>query len=206
MAAPFDPYRKWLGIPPEEQPPNHYRLLGLVLFESDPDVIGNAADRQMTHVRRFQSGQYTAQCQRLLNELAAARVCLLDPRRKAEYDRRLQAGLETAPSTVQSRRSTSAGGGDFVEPPLPAEQRSRVAAEADPNDNEGIVPVSELPRVPLTYRVTRQRRKRDVWRSPAVTIFLLLLAVALAVCAWLVVTGRVQLPAVTVPAAESTVR
>ena len=24
----FDPYHIWLGIPPEEQPPNHYRLLG----------------------------------------------------------------------------------------------------------------------------------------------------------------------------------
>jgi hypothetical protein len=34
----FDPYRKWLGIPPEEQPPNHYRLLGIALFEDDPDV------------------------------------------------------------------------------------------------------------------------------------------------------------------------
>ena len=29
MAANFDPYYKWLGIPPEEQPPNHYRLLGI---------------------------------------------------------------------------------------------------------------------------------------------------------------------------------
>jgi hypothetical protein len=30
----FDPYRKWLGIAPADQPPNHYRLLGLDLFES----------------------------------------------------------------------------------------------------------------------------------------------------------------------------
>ncbi len=29
----FDPYHKWLGIPPDEQPANHYRLLGLELFE-----------------------------------------------------------------------------------------------------------------------------------------------------------------------------
>ena len=35
----FDPYHKWLGIPPKDQPPNHYRLLGVDLFESDPDVI-----------------------------------------------------------------------------------------------------------------------------------------------------------------------
>ncbi len=37
--ATFAPYHKWLGIPPADQPANHYRLLGLNLFESDPDVI-----------------------------------------------------------------------------------------------------------------------------------------------------------------------
>ena len=50
----FDPYRKWLGIPPAEQPPDHYRLLGIGRFEDDPDTISNAADRQMTHLRTFQ--------------------------------------------------------------------------------------------------------------------------------------------------------
>ena len=28
----FDPYLNWLGIPPHEQPPNFYRLLGVVLL------------------------------------------------------------------------------------------------------------------------------------------------------------------------------
>lgn len=27
----FDPYHQWLGIPPKDQPPNHYRLLGVSL-------------------------------------------------------------------------------------------------------------------------------------------------------------------------------
>ena len=35
--ASFDPYQAWLGIPPHDQPPNLYRLLGLVLFESNPE-------------------------------------------------------------------------------------------------------------------------------------------------------------------------
>ena len=78
----FDPYRKWLGIPAHEQPPNHYRLLGVGLFESDPDVIAGAADRQMSHVRSFLSGQYAGMSQYVLNELAAARMCLLDPQQK----------------------------------------------------------------------------------------------------------------------------
>ncbi|RMG02775.1 MAG: general secretion pathway protein GspE, partial [Planctomycetota bacterium] len=76
MDPEFDPYRRWLGIPPDEQPPNHYRLLGIGLFESDVDVINNAAERQMTHLRRFQTGVHAAECQRLLNEVAAARICL----------------------------------------------------------------------------------------------------------------------------------
>jgi hypothetical protein len=32
MAADFDPYHKWLGIPPPQQPPHHYRLLGIDLY------------------------------------------------------------------------------------------------------------------------------------------------------------------------------
>src|SRR5437016_4429115 len=42
MPEEFDAYRKWLGIPPEDQPPHHYRLLGIAPFEDDPDVIQNA--------------------------------------------------------------------------------------------------------------------------------------------------------------------
>lgn len=44
MANAFDPYHKWLGIPPKAQPPNHYRLLGLELYEDDLEVIVAAAD------------------------------------------------------------------------------------------------------------------------------------------------------------------
>ena len=40
-------FRAWLAIPPAQQPPNHYRLLALPEFESDEDVISNAADQRM---------------------------------------------------------------------------------------------------------------------------------------------------------------
>ena len=43
MAKVFDAYHEWLGIAPKDQPPNHYRLLGIDLGESSPDVISNAA-------------------------------------------------------------------------------------------------------------------------------------------------------------------
>lgn len=91
MSDSFNGYHVWLGIPPGEQPPNHYRLLGIAPFETDLDVIDHAADRQMAHVRTFQSGRNAALSQQILNELAAARVCLLNPQRKADYDEQLRA-------------------------------------------------------------------------------------------------------------------
>jgi len=51
----------------------------------------------MTHVRSFQTSTHAAFSQHILNELAAARVCLLNPQKKAEYDRQLQAKLTTPP-------------------------------------------------------------------------------------------------------------
>ena len=86
MPETFDPYHKWLGIPPEEQPPNHYRLLGMKVFEPDPDVIAHTADQRIGHIRSFQIGEHALLSQRLLNEIAAARVCLLDSKKKAVYD------------------------------------------------------------------------------------------------------------------------
>lgn len=98
----FDPYRKWLGIPPRDQPPNHYRLLSLGLFEDDPDTISNAADRQMAHLRTFQTGPHSALSQRLLNECAAARLCLLKPEEKAKYDELLRKEATPAANSVSA--------------------------------------------------------------------------------------------------------
>lgn len=86
----FDPLYVWLGIPPEEQPPDHYRLLGVRQFESNPEVIDSAADRQMAHLRKFQEGDRGELAKQLLNEVAAARVCLLDAKKKSKYDEQLK--------------------------------------------------------------------------------------------------------------------
>jgi hypothetical protein len=93
----IDPYHEWLGIPPEEQPPNHYRLLGIKLYEASQDVIANAADRQMIFVRQFQIGKHQEESQRLLNEIAAAKICLLNPTSKAIYDEGLWGDLVAQP-------------------------------------------------------------------------------------------------------------
>ena len=66
MPDTFDPYYEWLGIRPKDQPPNHYRLLGIDLFEENLNVIERAADRQMAHIRTYQAGRWRCPTERLL--------------------------------------------------------------------------------------------------------------------------------------------
>lgn len=94
MSDHFDPYYEWLGIPPKNQPPNHYRLLAVDLFEPNAAVIDRAADRAMSQLRTFQSGPHGSLSQKLLNEVSNARVCLLDPQQRSVYDAELRARLE----------------------------------------------------------------------------------------------------------------
>ncbi|MBN1394240.1 MAG: hypothetical protein JW959_04400 [Pirellulales bacterium] len=133
MERAFDPYHIWLGIPPEEQPPNHYRLLGVKPFECNADVIQNAADRQMAHLRTFQTGRHSEVSQLLLNEVAAAKICLLNPSRKSAYDARFNAQF--------ARKS---------EPPalLPRSDEETVAALdfLDEKPEHGIVRIIARPR------------------------------------------------------------
>lgn len=110
MSEAFDPYLHWLGIRDPQRPPNYYRLLGVELFESDPVVLSNAADRQMAHVRTFQTGPRSAESQRILNELAAAKICLLNPQKKAAYDARLREELGLAAVAPPAPPVVAAGG------------------------------------------------------------------------------------------------
>jgi len=103
----FDPYHRWLGIPPSEQPANHYRLLGLSLFECDREVIRDGAAQRMAHVRTYQLGPNSELSQKILNELAVAKACLLDPGKKAEYDARLRALVAAQSSPTESPHETT---------------------------------------------------------------------------------------------------
>lgn len=101
MPEPFDPYLQWLGIEPHEMPVDHYRLLGIRRFEGDPGIIAAAADQRMLHVRTFQTGPRAVYSQKLLNELSAARICLLNPGAKASYDQVLEAVFFTSVAPPQ---------------------------------------------------------------------------------------------------------
>ncbi len=126
MAETFDPYYKWLGIPPEDQPPHHYRLLGLNLFESDPDVIDAAANQRMGYLQACAHGPHIALTQQLLNEIATARVCLLNPERRADYDNQLRQRLG------QSEASKTKRGSQAV-PEMPTQGRRRDTGSAATN-------------------------------------------------------------------------
>jgi hypothetical protein len=172
MAEPFDPYLHWLGLRDPERPPNHYRLLGVATYESDPDVLASAADRQMSHVRTFQTGKHSAESQQLLNELATAKVCLLNPDKKAVYDAQLQA--------EEVRKA--------VLPPPP------VAPPLDepPIDAESIPPSGEFAEEPtagpMAWPAFRPRRAAATPHSDssAVLFFITLLAVIVLILAGLI--------------------
>lgn len=86
----FDPLHQWFGIPADQQPPTHYRLLGLEPMESDASVIHAAADKQLAFLHQLTNGEHTAAAEALSNQVSAARLCLVSPEKKARYDASLQ--------------------------------------------------------------------------------------------------------------------
>ena len=94
----FDPYATWLGIPDDRRPPTYYDLLGVAVDESDPAAIEQAALRRMSKVRQHQIGPHSDLSQEVLSELARARLILMDPDRRAEYDATLRARDESRPA------------------------------------------------------------------------------------------------------------
>ena len=192
MPEPFDPYHKWLGISPKDQPPNHYRLLAIDLFESDPDVIASAAHQRMVHVHSFQLGKNSDLSQQILNEIATAKVCLLDTGKKAEYDEWLRgqlASLGTQPALDEGGADVAAANLDLLSPlpddllpplpptfplpPLPTLPTARRVADDDVNFDaimrraSPIVPVHAAisPLAPKTHRSKRQiTRPRSMLR------------------------------------------
>ncbi|MFZ5830810.1 MAG: hypothetical protein ACOY3P_12015 [Planctomycetota bacterium] len=110
MAEAFDPYFMWLGVRDPARPPNHYRLLGVRLFEPDPDVLAHAADRQSNYLRTFLNGPRAAEAQKLLDEIAVAKVCLLSGEQRAAYDAELRnAATDPNGAAAQSGGHPSVG-------------------------------------------------------------------------------------------------
>ena len=94
----MDPYYEWLGIPPEEQPPNHYRLLGISLLESNPLVIESAANQRMGYLQELTGDhEQIDDAQRIIGEISRARLILLDKEKKRTYDKDIVESLDLLP-------------------------------------------------------------------------------------------------------------
>src|SRR5688572_24758905 len=132
MPDSFDPYLNWLGIEPHERPLDHYRLLGLARFESRREVIQAAADQRMAYIRSFQAGPRVAHTQKLLNELATAKLCLLDPTGKAGYDASLQARHAPPPQPPLPPAAPYLHSVATAEPPLQVAPACRAGADPAP--------------------------------------------------------------------------
>ena len=87
----FDPYWEWLEIPPEDQPPTYYRLLGVEEFEEDLNAIDAAAKQRTAYLHPMASGPNRQSVQGLLSEVAKARRTLLAVDSKLAYDESLHA-------------------------------------------------------------------------------------------------------------------
>ncbi|WP_145349787.1 hypothetical protein [Roseimaritima multifibrata] len=90
----YEGYHKLLGISPRDQPPTAYRLLGIDLFESDREVIDAAANKQMGYLQSCCNGKHAAVAEGLLNEVSEARLRLLSPASKTQYDLELRKAIE----------------------------------------------------------------------------------------------------------------
>jgi hypothetical protein len=100
MSTGFDPLYDWLGIPPDEQPPHCYRLLGVSVFEENLETIQSAADRQAAYLQTFQTAATAEIAQQLLDQIATARAWLLNPDNKAQYDAWLRQQLGPPPASA----------------------------------------------------------------------------------------------------------
>jgi outer membrane biosynthesis protein TonB len=123
MTDNFDPYKDWLGIEPHERPANHYRLLGLELFNANPDDVRRAAETRMQLLRSYQSGPRGKHTQKLLNEISAAKLCLLDDNTRITYDAALQGALSAVDQPLP-------------EPPVPRRNRTK----SEPETSKGPAP------------------------------------------------------------------
>jgi len=140
MPDDFDPYAQWLNIDAASRPIDHYRLLGLERFESDPQKIAAAADARMRHVRSFQTGPRGIYTQKLLNELAAAKLQLLNAATKQRYDQQLRQAPAHTPSELDD-------GEDVVLPPAAGDTPPPGAAASAPPPS--LPPAPATPHAPL---------------------------------------------------------
>ncbi len=167
----FDPYNQWLGIPPEEQPPNHYGLLGVPLFTDDTERIAQATQQRMSHLRSLHTGPHAAFCQKLLNEIARASACLRNAESKTLYDKSLCEKQEPKRSRLLRAKPlhSQAHPAAADKQPAPAAYASSADNSSRPGEDESasavepVVVVDTAAVAPQTQPAHRRRRRIPTW-------------------------------------------
>jgi hypothetical protein len=156
MNVPFDPFHKWLGIPPEEQPASYYRLLGIPELESDLEVIEAATEQRTIYLRTFQTGDYSQLAEQLLNMVSSAQVCLLNAETKLRYDTQLRTANE---------ENTAKASPAPLPHPTATPSNQPIIVTTDPTSVDSAQRESGKP-----SPATRERQRRKQSRAPLLII------------------------------------
>ena len=188
MGDAFDPYYIWLGIPPDDQPPNHYRLLGVTLFEANREVIEAAANRQMAYMQEISAGdEHIDEAQKILGELSKARVCLLNSEKKTAYDADLRASFD---SLDHASESTDKPPAESAAPATPSSAPQKVADDGPlmpPQFGKTAgqeAPVTDVPQVGKTAKQPQKGSKTKKKKSNSIFTIVCSVAVLFVLCAF----------------------
>ncbi|MBC8872542.1 MAG: AAA family ATPase [Planctomycetes bacterium] len=142
MNGGFNPYHEWLGLSAEIRRPNYYELLGLRSLENDQEIIKQAADQRAGWLEELLPGEHGLMARRILDEIAAARSCLLNAQAKADYDQQLEQRSPTQPNDRPLPPFTSplATERPLAVPPAPA-----LAVDLPPQDCQAEPPPPQTP-------------------------------------------------------------
>src|SRR5689334_21814106 len=117
----YDLICSWLGLPPGEWPPDHYRLLGLEPGEDNAELIEQRVHQRLDSVRCYQM-MHPEQATEAMNRLAQAFVCLMEPTAKKAYDAALTGAAalpETPPAPVAQPQDVDTLDWLYSPPPAP---------------------------------------------------------------------------------------
>jgi hypothetical protein len=135
-----DFYTQWLGIAPGPRPPDYYTLLGLERFCQDVEAIESATRARLTRLDEFAmhpDRDTRDAVQDMMNEVARARVCLVNPAKRMAYDQQLRGGA-AAPAGAAQAAAASAPAAPRREPVF-AQDEPALAGTAPP----GLAPGAE---------------------------------------------------------------
>lgn len=108
-----DLYAQWLLVPAGARPPDHYALLGLPQFEADIAAIERATRSQLARLDKYAIHPEPSKrdaCHRMMNEVARARIVLVSPERKKNYDIDLKSQGGSVPRPARENTPRAANG------------------------------------------------------------------------------------------------